>query len=146
MGSKSRYSKYLKELGKGLIESTTVTDTSLASLLQAESEKVQELIKRNASIDVLVNSGKIFSDMMFNIALVQLIPLLKMKPVNNIESLEDQNSDVDLNNNEATDETETKDNIKNKEDKTETKDNIENKEENNKIQKIDDENNEDEDD
>lgn len=133
MGSKSRYSKYLKELGKGLIESTTVTDTSLASLLQAESEKVQELIKRNASIDVLVNSGKIFSDMMFNIALVQLIPLLKMKPVNNIESLENQNSDVDLNNNEATDE-------------TETKDNIENKEENNKIQKIDDENNEDEDD
>lgn len=133
MGNKSRYSKYLKELGKGLIDSTTVTDTSLAALLQAESEKVQELIKRNASIDVLVNSGKIFSDMMFNIALVQLIPLLKIKPVNNIESSENQIKDVDLNNNEATDE-------------IITKDNLENKLNNNDIQKIDDEKNVDEDD
>lgn len=93
MGSKSRYSKHLKELGKGIIESASITDTSLASLLQAESDKVYELIKRNASVDLLVNSGKIFSDMLFNIALIQLIPLLKIKPLNSTEAPENEDTD-----------------------------------------------------
>lgn len=89
MGHKSDYSRHLKELGKGIIETTTITDASLASLMQSESDKVQELIKKNASIDDLLKSSKIFSDMLFNLVLVQLIPILKTTPKNNspIESI-----------------------------------------------------------
>lgn len=84
MGHKSSSSRYLKELGKNLIESTNATETGIAALLQAESDKIQELIKRNVSTEILLNSGKIFSDMMFNIALAQMIPILK---TNNKEQL-----------------------------------------------------------
>ncbi len=92
MGHKSSYSKYLKELGKGVIETTTITDASLASLMQSESDKIQELIKRNASVDDLLKSSKIFSDLLFNLVLVQLIPILKTSPKNTASGEDNSNN------------------------------------------------------
>lgn len=93
MGHKSSYSKYFKELGKNIIETATITDNSLAALMQSESDKIQELIKKNASIDDLLKSSKIFNDMLFNLVLVQLVPILKTSPKND-SSREENNTNL----------------------------------------------------
>jgi hypothetical protein len=77
MGHKSHNSRRLREMEIKTFESSTLTETSLASLIKMESEKIQDLLKKNASTDTLLESSKIFSQTVYNIALAELIPLLK---------------------------------------------------------------------